>query len=245
MIKIFLLITIGLFILQDEQPKHNYNSQISNYQLLNDTIIIDTEQLEGDSNHTALQLDKGLYRVGDTLVDLSTFKFLDTTIRWKDLSYRKDLVSFMRVELKPYEENNRHDSTLLFGKAIRKKPAGRDHYYYGYQEQSEFKNRCPPMQCPYYYITMDKKGKVKQLRSLAELATVIHVRKPMDAFFLLEDELYQSGRYCKTPTGYYIMVNKIISHCSIQYADILYYVSNKGSAEELARNITWVTNACY
>jgi hypothetical protein len=57
--------------------------------------------------------------------------------------------------------------------------------------------------------------------------------------------VWQSGRYSQTKKGFYILQNKVITHCRIQYADILYFISYRGEVTELARNITHHTNLCY
>jgi hypothetical protein len=72
------------------------------------------------------------------------------------------------------------------------------------------------------------------------------VKTPYDAlFFIALNTYFPPARFAKTQDGFLILLNKSISDCPIDYADILYHVNHYGKAKELGRVITRKTALCH
>jgi hypothetical protein len=214
-----------------------------------DTIRVDPEKVEGDSNYTALNCSSGLYVIGDTLIDLSGFKIHQEEIELSALHFDKKFTVICLIRTRGqggYESDYKEDTVVVLGRKKQLKKLRTPPSANLLLPEYSFKSNCPPMVCGRYYLAADKKHVKVEIRSPNELSQLVpEIKTEIDAFFLIDDRAFQKGKFQRVNDGYLILVNKVVSQCRIQYADLLYHVSFAGKITALGQNITQVTRLCY
>lgn len=214
-----------------------------------DTIRIDQELVQGDSNFTALNYAKGIYPIGDTIIDLSQFQVHQKQIKLIDLSFDKKFKAIAKINTRGksgYGGDYTQDTVMIKGLAKHLgKTKPNDDPNAAYLENS-FRNNCPPSVCEHYYVALKRKRNKIEVRGPYDIYKLIpKLFTPTDAFFFIDDRVYQFGKYQKLADGYLILVNKVVNDCRVTYADLLYRVSGDGKISYLGQNITQVTRMCY
>lgn len=211
---------------------------------LSDTIVIDTEKIEGDTNFTFINHEKGKYKIGDTVIERSNFKsFQGDKISPGSISFNKKLLYLAKIEIRGEAYNpqeNLGDTTIIFGTPkmikpfVKKRKMGFfDQPHYG------FPNNCPPSQCFHYYIGINNSKMLVKAFNPTDLKKLIpKVITPADAFFFVEDNPYIGGIYALSKKGYLVLINTKVSDCPMTYADKLYFIDFKGNVTEMGENIT-------
>jgi hypothetical protein len=214
-----------------------------------DTIRIDQELVQGDSNYTALNYSNGIYPIGDTIIDLSQFQIHQKQIKLIDLSFDKKFKAIAEINTRGsrgFGGDYSEDTVMIKGQSKQLgKSIAVNEGEMPYQEKS-FRNNCPPSVCGYYYVASVSKRNRVEVRGPSDLNKLIpKLITPADAFFFIDDRIYQTGKFKKLNDGYLILVNKVVNDCRVTYADLLYRVSDTGVVTYLGQNITQVTRMCY
>lgn len=206
-----------------------------------DTIRINADSLEMNVDYSAMEKKSGIYVIGDTAIHLDSFAFHNVELKYNAVSFDKKFLHIAQISF-----GHRRDTVMIKGSKKSLKTKRQLNSYMTYeQESSGFINRCPPGRCYHYYVGVKGNGKRVSANNLRELRVLIPVvKKVSDAFFLIDDNNFQKGRYYKAGGSYYILINKRVQDCHMTFADILYRVDADGSVTELGRNITEITNLC-
>jgi hypothetical protein len=215
-----------------------------------DTIVIDTEKIEGDTNYTFINHEKGKYRIGDTVIERSNFKsFQGDKLSSGSISFNKKLLYLAQIAIRreAYNpEENLGDTTIIFGTTKMIKPFVKKRKMGFYDQQySGFPNNCPPSQCFHYYIGINNAKMLVKAFNRTDLKKLIpKVITPADAFFFVEDNPYISGIYALSKKGYLVLINTKVRDCPMTFADKLYFVDFKGNVTEMGENTTQITRLC-
>jgi hypothetical protein len=215
-----------------------------------DTIVIDINKIEGDTNYTVINQEKGKYKIGDTVIERSNFKsFQGDKISSKLLSFNKKLLYLAKIEIRreAYNpEENLGDTTIIFGTRKMIKPFVKKRKM-GFYDQPHvgFLNNCPPSRCFHYYIGINNaKILVKAFNSTDLKKLIPKVITPADAFFFVEDNPYIGGIYALSKKGYLVVINTKVRDCPMTFADKLYFIDFKGNVKEMGENTTQITRLC-
>jgi hypothetical protein len=215
-----------------------------------------TMRQHNDSDYSAIQRTVGLFRIGDVKINLAKFKLLDPNFNVSSLSFSDSLIytAIVRVRGSSSSEDYQEDTVLMRGENIVKWEGLKNVVTEANQEpwkiKSEtkgFGNDCPPSICTHYFIAITKSGYILNASNIESLGNMIPVVKsPYDAmFYIALNTYFAPARFAKTRDGYLILLNKSISDCPIDYADILYQVDRYGKVKELGRVITRKTALCH
>jgi hypothetical protein len=215
-----------------------------------DTIVIDTEKIEGDTNYTFINHEKGKYKIGDTVIERSNFKsFQGDKISPGSISFNKKLLYLAKIEIRgeAYNpEENLGDTTIIFGTRKMIKPFVKKRKM-GFYDQPHvgFLNYCPPSRCFHYYIGINNAKILLKAFNSTDLKKLIpKVITPADAFFFVEDNPYIGGIYALSKKGYLIVINTKVRDCPMTFADKLYFIDFKGNVKEMGENTTQITRLC-
>jgi hypothetical protein len=213
-----------------------------------------TMRQRDDSDYSSIQKTAGFYRIGDVKINLAKFKFLDPKFNVSSLSFSDSLIytAIVRVRGSSSSEDYQEDTVLMGGENILKWE-GLKNIESNLEprkiksETKGFGNDCPPSICTHYFIAVTKSGYVFNVNTSESLSKMIPVIKtPYDAVFYINLNTYfPQARFAKTQHGYLILLNKSVSDCPIDYADILYHVDHSGKVKELGRVITRKTALCH
>ncbi len=212
-----------------------------------------TMRLTNDSDYSAIERSAGLYRIGDVKINLAKFKFLDPKFNVSFLSFSDSLIytAIVRVRGSSSSEDYQEDSILMRGENIvkwegLKNVEANQEPWKIKSETKGFGNDCPPGICTHYFIAVTKSGYILNACNIETLGNMIPVVKsPYDAmFYIALNTYFPPARFAKTRDGFLILLNKSISDCPIDYADILYHVDHSGKVNELGRVITRKTALC-
>ena len=209
-----------------------------------------------DSDYSAIGRSTGSYRIGEVKINLSKFKAFDNNFKISSLSFSDSLIytAIVRVRGSSSAEDYHEDTILISGEKILNwkelKKIGTEADPEPWKIKSEtngFGNDCPPGICTHYFIAVTKSGYILNASNIETLGNMIPVVKsPYDAmFYIALNTYFPPARFAKTRDGYLILLNKSISDCPIDYADILYHVDRYGKAKELGRLITRKTALCH
>ncbi len=212
-----------------------------------------TMRLRNDSDYSAIERSAGLYRIGDVKINLTKFKFLDSKFNVSSLSFSDSLIytAIVRVRGSSSSEDYQEDTILMRGENIvkwedLKNVEANQEPWKIKSETKGFGNDCPPGICTHYFIAVTKSGFILNANSIESLGQMIPiVKSPYDAlFYIALNTYFPPARFAKTRDGFLILLNKSISDCPIDYADILYHVDHYGKVKELGRVITRKTALC-
>lgn len=205
-----------------------------------------------DSNYTALTRTSGMYRIGAYQVDMSKFK--DSKSLGTAYSFAPGLtyVALIRVNgSDALGDELKYDTTLIYGT----KPSTfisaqntMDPTPWKFKLFNEgFGNDCPPGVCTHYFIAINTLNELIVAMNLEQLKNIIpEIKKPVDAsLFVRQDIVSMEAKYAKTKDGFLVLVNRTITECPIDYADILFHVSTKGELKQLGMVITKKTVLCH
>ena len=211
-------------------------------------------RLTNDSDYSAIQKTAGFYRIGGLKINLAKFKFLDPKFKISSLSFSDSLIytAIVRVRGTASSEDYHEDTILMRGENIvkwegLKNVEANQEPWKIKSETKGFWSDCPFSICINYFLAVTKSGYVFNATNIESLSKMIPVIKtPYDALFFIELNTYfPPARFAKTRDGYLILLNKSISDCPIDYADILYHVDYSGKVKELGRVITRKTALCH
>jgi hypothetical protein len=205
-----------------------------------------------DSNYTALAMNSGMYRIGEYQIDMSKFKDVKSADRKYSFAAGLTYVALIRVNgSDAMGDELRYDTTILFGS----KPStfvsadkAMDPTPWKFKLFNEgFGNDCPPGVCTHYFIAINSMNQLITAMNLEQLKNIIPViKQPADAvLFVRQDIANIDGKYAKTKDGFLVLVNRTISECPIDYADILFHVSMNGELKQLGMVITKKTVLCH
>lgn len=205
-----------------------------------------------DSNYTALTRTSGLYRIGNYQVDMSKFKTVASGDKQYSFGEQWKYVALVRVNgSNAMGDELTYDTTLLYGNkptAFVSIEAVFDAAPWKFKLFNEgFGNDCPPGVCSHYFIACNALNEVITAMNLEQLKKIIpFVKKPEDAMlFVRQDIVNMNAKYAKVKDGYLVLVNRTISECPIDYADILFHVARNGDLKQLGLVITKRTALCH
>ena len=205
-----------------------------------------------DSNFTALTRTSGMYRIGEYQIDMSKFKDAREINRNYSFASALNYVAVVRVNgSSGMGDELKYDTTVLFGKkpsAFVSTETPLDPSPWKFKLFNEgFGNDCPPGVCTHFFIASNSMNELITAMNLEQLKNIIPViKKPADAvLFVRQDTAPIDGKYAKTNDGYLVLVNRTISECPIDYADILFHVTKKGEIKQLGLVITKKTALCH
>jgi hypothetical protein len=210
-------------------------------------------RLTNDSDYSAIQKTAGFYRIGEVKINLSKFKAFDNNFKISSLSFSDSLIytAIVRVRGSSSSEDYQEDTILMRGENIvkwegLKNVEANQEPWKIKSETKGFGNDCPPGICTHYFIAVTKSGYVLNASNIETLVNMIPVVKsPYDAmFYIALNTYFPPAQFAKTRDGFLILLNKSISDCPIDYADILYHVDHSGKVKELGRVITRKTALC-
>lgn len=215
-----------------------------------------TMRQRNDSDYSAIQKTAGLYLIGEVKINLAKFKLLDPNFDLSSLSFSDSLIytAIVRVRGSASSEDYQEDTVKISGenfinwKGLKSMRLEVDQEPWKIKSETKgFGNDCPPGICTHYFIAVTKSGYILNASNIESLSNMIPVVKtPYDAlFFIALNTYFPPARFAKTQDGYLILLNKSISDCPIDYADILYNVDRYGKAKELGRVITRKTALCH
>ena len=208
-----------------------------------------------DSDYTALNRKSGMYRIGEVSINLSKFRSFEKNIDVAGLSFSDslDYVATVFVNGTNASEEFKEDTVMMRGKniqdwkSIKNISEEPDQEFWKIRKTAQgFGNDCPPGICTHYFMAVTKSGFLINVKTVEEIGKILPVVKTQnDALFLLTlSTNFPNGKYAKTNEGYLILLNRKISDCPIDYADILYQVDKKGKITNLGRVITKKTALC-
>ena len=214
-----------------------------------------TMRPRNDSDYTALNRKSGMYRIGEVSINLSKFRTFEKNIDLARLSFSDSLVYVATVFVNGTNssEEFKEDTVLMRGenprdwKSIKNISDELDQEPWRLRKTAQgFGNDCPPGICTHYFIAVTKSGFLINVKSVDEINKILPVVKTQnDALFLLTlSTNFPNGKYAKTKEGYLILLNRKISDCPIDFADILYQVDKKGKITNLGKVITRKTGLC-
>ena len=215
-----------------------------------------TMRQRNDSDYSAIGRSSGVYRIGEVKINLSKFKPFDNNFKISSLSFSDSLIytAIVRVIGTASSEDYHEDTTLISGEKILNwkefKNLGKEADSEPWKIKSEtkgFGNDCPPGICTHYFMAVTKSGFILNVNNIESLNQMIpFVKTPYDAlFFIALNTYFPQGKFAKTQDGYLVLLNKSITDCPIDYADILYHVDRYGKVKELGRVITRKTALCH
>jgi len=216
--------------------------------IVTDTLVIPEDIAESDSNYSAITVQKGYYRIGDTVIHLSAFKTYDQPFSWDSISFSKNLLAIARININgmyAYSYDATADTQMLRGRKQQLSPSVKKQRYRWMEQTIGFSNSCPPGSCYHYYAA---KHRTKGLVSATDRATLQQwipiVKRPADALFLLKDTWMHIARFQRTKHGFFILINERIRDCKMTFADVLYFIDVKGNIKTIGSNVTYISKAC-
>jgi len=215
-----------------------------------------TMRQRNDSDYSAIQKTVGLYRIGEVKINLAKFEVLEPNFNLSSLSFADSLIytAIVRVRGSASSEDYQEDTVKISGenfinwKGLKNISPEVDQEPWKIKTEIKgFGNDCPPGNCTHYFLTVTKSGYIINATNIESLSNMIPVIKsPYDAmFYIAVNTYFPPARFAKTKDGYLILLNKSISDCPIDYADILYHVDRYGKVKELGRVITRKTALCH
>lgn len=215
-----------------------------------------TMRPRNDSDYTALNRKSGMYRIGEVSINLSKFKSFEKNIDLAKLSFSDSLnyIATVYVNGTSASEEFKEDTVMMRGektqdwKSIKNISEEPDQEFWKIRKNAEgFGNDCPPGICTHYFMALTKSGFLINVKNVEEISKILpEVKTQNDALFLLTlGTNFTNGKYAKTKEGYLILLNRKITDCPIDYADILYQVDKKGKITNLGRVITRKTALCH
>lgn len=215
-----------------------------------------TMRQRSDSDYTALNRKSGMYRIGEVSINLSKFRSFEKNIDLAKLSFSDslDYIATVFVNGTNTSEEFKEDTVMMRGenpkdwKSIKNISEEPNQEFWKIRKTAQgFGNDCPPGICTHYFMAVTKSGFFINVKTVEEIGKILPVVKTQnDALFLLTlSTNFPNGKYAKTKEGYLILLNRKISDCPIDYADILYQVDRYGKVKELGRVITRKTALCH